>query len=584
MSDVFISYARSTAPQAQAVAEALRALGYSVWRDDELPSHRTYSDVIEEQLLAAKAVVVIWSAEAVKSQWVQSEADRAREADKLVQVAVDGARLPMPFDRIQCADLAGWTGDTSAPAWRKVVSSVAALLGDVRTLSTAAAPVAAPHKRSICVLPFSNMSGDLEQEYFSDGISEDIITDLSKISALNVVARNTAFAFKAKTVDIADVAARLKVSHVLEGSVRKAGGRVRITAQLIEGASGHHVWAERYDRDLGDIFALQDEISRAIVMALKLKLLPAERQAIETRGTSSAEAYDLYLMARQIRYETNWEPRGYEMIIRLCERAIAIDPNYAHAWSLLAHAQQGLFVVNGRSGDGVAAAERALQLDPNLAEAHLIRVQRLYNSGHRDEAFRELELALKIDPDSAEVNSRAGQILYTERRFAEARPHFEKALALEERFLTPALMLMATCQALNDADGAKRAAEITLKRAEAILPRDRSNGSTLAAGAAALVYLGQVERAREWMDKALLLDPDNANMRYNFACSLTQNPRDHDRALALLEGALASDPAGTIITAARTDPDFDPLRGDPRFQALMAEAEARSAATAGPTK
>src|SRR6202043_4086797 len=151
----------------------------------------------------------------------------------------------------------------------------------------------------ICVLPFANMSDDSQQEYFSDGISEDIITDLSKVSALSVVARNTAFRFKGQSVDVRQVARQLKVSHVLEGSVRKAGGRVRITAQLVDGATGGHIWAERYDRDLDDIFALQDEISQAIVAALRLKLLPEEKKAIEQRGTASSEAYKLYLMARQ---------------------------------------------------------------------------------------------------------------------------------------------------------------------------------------------------------------------------------------------------------------------------------------------
>src|ERR1700741_598176 len=156
--------------------------------------------------------------------------------------------------------------------------------------------VESPRKLSICVLPFANMSDDPQQEYFSDGISEDIITDLSKISALFVVARNSAFTFRGKNVDVLQVARQLKVSHVLEGSVRKSGGRVRITAQLIDGLSNGHVWAERYDRDLSDIFALQDEISEAIVNALKLKLLPEEKKAIEQRGTTNPDAYNLYLM------------------------------------------------------------------------------------------------------------------------------------------------------------------------------------------------------------------------------------------------------------------------------------------------
>src|SRR5581483_5078871 len=150
-----------------------------------------------------------------------------------------------------------------------------------------------------------------------------------------------------------------------------AGGRVRITAQLIDGAAGDHIWAERYDRDLTDIFALQDEISRAIVAALKLRLLPRERQAIGKRGTASAEAYDLYLMARQYREAGNMDARTHEIAIRLCERAVAIDPSYARAWALMANSQQSLLLNSLGAGDGgVAAAERALALDPSLGEPH----------------------------------------------------------------------------------------------------------------------------------------------------------------------------------------------------------------------
>ena len=357
MSDIFISYARSTADQAQAVAEALRGLGYGVWRDDELPAHRSYAEVIEERLQAAKVVVVIWSAEAVKSEWVQSEADTARTDRKLVQLTVDGSKLPRPFDRIQCADMAGWTGDLDAHGWKKVAASVAELVRGGAPAPSAAEvqPAAQPaaSKLSICVLPFANMSGDPEQEYFSDGISEDIITDLSKVSALFVIARNTAFGFKGKSPNVKEVAQQLEVSHVLEGSVRKAGGRVRITAQLIDGATGGHLWAERYDREPTDIFALQDEISEAIVKALKLKLLPEEKAAIEQRGTDNVDAYNLYLMARSYSLTGNdGDARQSEAIERLCRRAVDLDPGYAQAWAMLAVAQSGLQRDHGRAGDG----------------------------------------------------------------------------------------------------------------------------------------------------------------------------------------------------------------------------------------
>src|SRR5690349_8856121 len=297
MADLFVSYARADEPMAERVAGALRGDGYQVWRDDQLPARRAYADVIEERLKSAKAVIVLWSAEAAKSQWVRAEADTARAEGTLVQAVLDGTMPPLPFNQIQCADLSGWEGDKEASGWRKLKASISALAG---AAPSAASKTAARRRQlCICVLPFQNMSGDPEQEYFSDGISEDITTDLSKISALGVVARNTAFTFKGRSVNVCEVARQLGVSHILEGSVRKAGGRVRITAQLIDGESGDHLWAERYDRDLEDIFAIQDEISKAIVSALKLKLLPEEKKALEQRGTTNAEAYNLYLLARQ---------------------------------------------------------------------------------------------------------------------------------------------------------------------------------------------------------------------------------------------------------------------------------------------
>jgi len=583
MSDIFISYARSTASQAHAVAQALRALGYDVWRDDELPAHRAYGEVIEERLQAAKAVVVIWSAEAVKSEWVQSEADTARTDHKLVQLTVDGAKLPRPFDRIQCADLAGWSGDVHSHDWKKVVASVADLVGAARSPAAATAPGAAPRRLSICVLPFANMSGDPEQEYFSDGISEDIITDLSKVSALEVCARNTAFTFKGKSVKVPDVARELGVSHVLEGSVRKAGGRVRITAQLIDGATGNHLWAERYDRDLTDIFALQDEISEAIVKALKLKLLPQEKQAIERRGTDSVEAYDLYLMARSYWMTGNQgDPRKDEAIERLCRQAVDLDPVYAQAWALLAFGQYNLHRGFGRANDGgQAALDRALLLNPDLAEARALKALMLSQAGRREEASAEIAVALRLDPESYEVNIRAGIISYNQRRLAEAIPHFEKATALIETAFNAPFMLVSCYTALGDGDNARRVARIALERAEKAVAADRNNGNAMVTGASALAALGERDRAKDWMRRALLIDPDNLNMRYNFACTLAAWLGDAQAALDMLGPALERDEGRQLLQGVATDPDLAGLRGDPRFQAMIAAAEARLAAEAG---
>jgi len=392
-----------------------------------------------------------------------------------------------------------------------------------------------------------------------------------------VVARNTAFTFKGRSVDVTQVARQLNVSHVLEGSVRKAGGRVRITAQLIDGVAGDHIWAERYDRDLNDIFALQDEISQAIVAALKLKLLPEEKQAIARRGTLSPEAYSLYLMARQQFLSANFgDVWREEAMIRLCGRAVEIDPGYARAWALLAHAQWSLHFNRGKEGeDGLAAAERALQLDPTLAEPHALKAKTLANRGCTVEAFAALETALELDPDSVEVNVAAGMMCFRAGRLPEADRYYVKALALDVTVVGAAVMLITIREALGDTEGTRRAAEMTLARAEQALAQDRNNGHAMAFGASALATLGQAERAREWMNRALLLDPDNMLMRYNFVCTLVILG-DHPGAIELLAPVLAT-ASGRLIAHAKVDTDLDPLRADPRFIAKLAEADARLA-------
>jgi adenylate cyclase len=463
----------------------------------------------------------------------------------------------------------------SDPPKKKAMSSAAAAAGTTDLKR---------ERISICVLPFANISGDAEQEYFSDGISEDIITDLSKVSALHVVSRNTAFTFKGKPVDVRQVAGQLKVSHVLEGSVRKAAGRVRITAQLIDGSNDSHVWAERYDRDLNDIFALQDEISKAIVDALKVRLLPEEKKAIERHGTDNVDAYNLYLFARQS-YTTGFEGDGRrnEAIIRLCRRAVEIDTNYAEAWALIAMAEMLLRSSFGRGGDGgLAAAERALELNANLAEAHAVKARIFSEEKRDDEASREIETALRLDPESHQVNKLAGLLRFRQQRLDEAIRYFDKAVALEEDDFGSGGMLITCHTALGNREAARRAAEITLARAEKVLTHDLNNGSAMGHGSDALAVLGQRERAKDWMNRALLIDPDNLTMRYNFACALANHLNDKDAALEMLGPALEKMGTG-FINHAKVDPDFDCIRDDPRFKAMLAAAEARVASESSPS-
>ena len=577
MTEIFISYARPDEAIAKRVGDAFATLGYDVWRDDALPAHRAYAEVIEERIKAAKAVVVLWSAAAAKSQWVRAEADLARTAGTLVQAMLDAMIPPMPFNQIQCASLDQWNGDLAAAGWSKLAASVAALAGRSPTSPVPVGP-ARRSGPSICVLPFANMSGDAEQEYFSDGISEDITTDLSKVSALSVTARNTAFTFKGQAVHVSDVARKLGVSHVLEGSVRKAGGRVRITAQLIDGTTGDHVWAERYDRDLTDIFAIQDEISKAIVDALKLKLLPRERQAIEDRGTGNVDAYNLYLMARQQWISgTHGESRREESVIRLCDRAIAIEPGYGRAWALKALAEVTLFF-GYRIGDsdGIATAKRALELDPNLAEAHSVLARAAHNRRDFDTAASEICAALVLAPDSWEVNKEAAGIYTWQRDFPQAVGFYEKCVALVPEDLHAWDMMLMAYRALDDRAATYRTAERMFEQAGNIVERDPQSHYAYARGANALVVLGRIEQAKEWIERALLIAPDNLDIRYNFACTLVGDPATADLGLDHLDYVFSRS-IGSIIRRADLDSDLDPVRDHPRFMAIYAAAMERIA-------
>jgi adenylate cyclase len=576
MSDVFVSYARPDEPHAERVAEALRTEGYGVWRDDELPAHRAYAEVIEERLKNARAIIVLWSAESAKSQWVRAEAEFGRSAGTLIQATVDGIIPPLPFNQIQCADLSGWAADGDCAGWRKLMASVKSLVPLVKADTAKAASRGGRRQLCICVLPFQNMSGDPEQEYFSDGISEDITTDLSKISALAVIARNTAFTLKGQAVDICEIATKLGVSHVLEGSVRKAGGRVRINAQLINGASGDHVWAERYDRDLEDIFAIQDEISKAIVRALKLKLLPEEEKAIENRGTNDVEAYNLYLLARQYWVTGNHgDPRREERVMRICSRAVEIDAYYAQAWALLGMAQSSLhYGFDRQVDDGFAAAHAALAIDTTIAEARLPLAKRLEARKQSDAAAAEMETAIRLGPDSWEVNKAAGRFYLDRRDVVSATRHYENAARLVESDFH-AWAMLATCYlALGETAKLREAAEMMVSEAHRAVQQDPSNGAALGILAGGYAIVGEEEKTREWIDRALLVDPDNINMRYNFACVLAGHLGDRAGAVKMLEGTFAAG-GERYVRVAETDPDLDSLREDPRFQRMLSDAKKR---------
>ncbi len=503
MSDVFISYARSTAAQATKVAEALRSLGYSVWIDEDLPAHRTYSRVIEEQMSAAKAAVVIWSADAVQSEWVLSEANRAREDRKLVQVTTDTARLPMPFDTIQCAELAGWTGDADAPGWRKVVASIAELVdgGAGARAPAAITPPALPlpSKPSIAVLPFANRSGDAEQDYFADGMVEEIVAALSRFKSIFVIGSGSSLSFKGKATTPQEAAGILGVRYILEGSVRKAGGRVRIAVELIDAADGAQIWSDRFEDTLEDVFALQDRVALSVAGVIGPAVRNAEERRASARSTENMNSHDLCLRGMSV----------YRSVLKadvlaaldLFNAATVLDPNYGwplalaancHAftvlfgWSddaarhireaqdlgqralaaarddpeVLAYVANAMLMLGGDPEAFATLADRALVLNPGSSLVWGCSGWVRMSAGEPELAFEHFETALRLDPLSADRHFNLGGLgaaRFAQGRFAEAITFLKQSAQLKPGWAFTHAHLAAGYGHLGDASAARQA-------------------------------------------------------------------------------------------------------------------------------
>ena len=578
MAQIFLSYSRDDAPVAKKLAEAIGNAGHDVWWDRHIHGGSRYASEIDRALKKAAAVIVVWSETSIHSAWVQDEAAEGRDTGRLIPLTLGGCKAPLGFRQFQSIDLGNWDGRGHPPQLHDLLQAVGNTTGSDRPAEPTAKKKAMGHERTgacVCVLPFVNMSGDTEQEYFSDGITEDITTDLSKVSALCVVSRNSAFTFKGRATDVKEVARALNATHVLEGSVRKAGNRVRITAQLNDGSSGNHVWAERYDRELTDIFEIQDEISNSIVGALKLTLLPGESSAIADRGTSSVDAYNLFLMARQQWVGGTFSAARSEAVVRICEQATLLDSGYAQAWALMALAQSELRFWHGREEDALSSAERALSIRSDLPEPHCVRAHYLEEADKPAEAAREIEIALRLDPDSWEANREAARLMFRQGRVAEAIPFYEKAGALMNTDHNSPSVLACCYRATGQTTETEAAARMTLERSESALAKDPSNSHALAAGVGALAILGEVERAKEWIQRGLLLDPNNLSMRYNLACALSAELNDAEGALEVLEPFFDRITSGAHIKHLEADPDFEPIRDHPRFRQGLAEAKGR---------
>ena len=429
-------------------------------------------------------------------------------------------------------------------------------------------------KPSIAVLPFTNMSGDPEQEYFSDGIAEDIITDLGKISRLFVVGRNTSFTYKGMSLQLTKVASDLGVQFLLEGSVRKAGDRVRVNAQLIDGPSGGHLWAERYDRNLTDIFAIQDEITKAIVDQLKIRLVPGEKQAIGQTPTDNVEAYTYYLRGRQYFHNsTRW---FLNLARQMFERAIELDPMFARAYAGLAIAETRLA---GWFGEPIpidqilANAGKAITLAPDLAEAQTARGEALSGMGRRPEAEEAFEQALKLEPNNFEANLFYARHWHRVGLSEKAVPYFTRATEVQPEDCQAPFLLYQTLRALGRGEEGQQYALMGLKRAEEALRRFPESSRPAQLGAAAMVSMGRMDQAREWMERALSIDPEDTHIRYNAACMWAQMG-ETEIALDLLE-RWASYVGRENLDWMQNDPDLDSIRGEARFQKVVELIDAK---------
>ena len=437
-----------------------------------------------------------------------------------------------------------------------------------RQLESGGTAAAKPAEKSVAVLYFENPGGSKEDEYFRDGITEDIITELSKIKDIWVLTRSAVMAFRDKSATAPEVGQQLNASYVLEGSLRRAGNRLRITARLVETQTARSVWAERYDRQIEDVFAIQDEIAQSIAKALKVMLTEKEKRAIQKTPTADIQAYDYYLRGRQFFHQ--FRRKSFDYARQMFARAIVIDPNYARAYAGVADCCSHLYMYWGASGEDLKEAEsaskRAVQLDPELAEAHVSRGLALLMTKKYEEAHKEFEKAIELDPKLFEAYYFYARACFQEGKLEEAAQLFEKAsLANPEDYQTPVLLAQTYISLGRTLEG-QAAKRRSLQLIERHLEFHPDDARALYLGSSGLIETGQRDRGLEWTRRAQSVDPDDPAVLYNVACSYALLNMSED-AINCLEKAFEQ---GEWYKAwAEHDSDLDHLRNIPRFQALL---------------
>ena len=419
-------------------------------------------------------------------------------------------------------------------------------------------------RRSIAVIPFANLNSDPDSEYFADGVAEEIINALTRVQALDVVSRTSAFAFKGRNEDMREIGRRLDVANVLEGTVRKAGQRLRVNAQLIDVESGYHLWTERYDRELADVFAIQDEIAESIVAALQVVLSPGEAQAVKAMPVSDIRAYEYYLRGRQLFHQHR--KAAHREAIKWYRRAIEIEPGYALAYAGIADSSSLLYLHREATPENLARAEesslRALELNPNLAEAHAAHGLALTLRKRWPEATEEFERALELDPRSFEAAYFHGRASLAHGEYEKSAEMFQRAADIRPDDYQAICMLSMPLRRLNRIDEALESSRRALAATERRVAINPGESRAWYLGAIDLMYLGQRERALQWAERAVAVDPSEVSTLYNTGCVYAM-AGEKDRALANLERAVQLGFAEREWV--ENDTDWDSVRDDPRF-------------------
>jgi serine/threonine protein kinase/Flp pilus assembly protein TadD len=422
--------------------------------------------------------------------------------------------------------------------------------------------------KSIAVLPFADMSPARDQEYFCEGMAEEIINALTKIQALQVASRSSAFAFKGQNQDIRKVGEQLGVSTVLEGSVRKAGNKLRITAQLINVADGYHLWSDRFDREMEDVFAIQDEIAQSIVRALRVMLSEDEKRAIGQAPAPDVQAYEYYLRGRQVFHQ--FRRTSIQFARRMFERAKEIDPNYATAYAGAADCCSVLYMYWDGSQANLENADvyskKALELGPELAEAHVARGLAVSLSGRYPEAERQFETAIRLNPKLFEAHYFFARALFQQGKYADAVKEYEEASRTRPEDYQSRLLLVPVLKSLGRMAEAEATMRSGVRVVEKHLELNPDDVRALCFAAIALIQLGERDRALESARRGLELAPEDSSVLYNVACAYALGG-DTDRALECLDRAVTNGFGHRAWL--ENDSDLDSLRADPRFAALL---------------